>query len=211
MFNRFNVIRNAIFIIVLFNIRISTAQGIFTFSEININDIEKIENHFNSVQTESESYLIITESVYPYAGKFNLAQPIVYLRRDTSFISDLQVEYYYSMEDSIVRLILYNWDYLTEAKKQDAEKYKKLTSHDKLSLYKYKFDSVFAYLKNILGDNTGGNKEVVSIDYDKDKKSNYVKLIWDKENIHTELWRIWVSGKSSIENLRVRVKIYLHS
>lgn len=199
------------FIPVLLHIKISFSQNLFTFDEININDIEQIESKFNSVKSEPNGYMIITESFFPYAGKFNLEQPVVYLRRDSSFVSDLQVEYYYSKEDSIVRLITYTWDYLTETKKLDPEKFAKLTPNDKLNLYKAKFDSITDFLKSTLGTQTGGSEKVTSMEYEKYKKSNFSKLIWESENVHTELWRTWVSQDSTVENLRVRVKIYRNS
>jgi hypothetical protein len=211
MFKRFKIIKVLFFILVLLYIKISFSQSLFTFDAINISDIGQIESKFNSAKSESDGYMVITESFYPYAGKFNLEQPIVYLRRDSSFVSDLQVEYYYSKEDSIVRLILYTWDYLIEAKKQDYEKYAKLSSIDKLALYKAKFDTIAAYLKSTLGNQTEGSEKVTSMDYEKDKKSNFSRLIWESENVHTELWRIWVSQANAIENLRVRVKIYRNS
>jgi hypothetical protein len=72
-----------------------------------VQEIDKLES-FDSLKAITHEYTIgVSEDYFPGRTNFSLAQPIIYGKRDGTF--DFEKEYFYSNNDSIVRLIVYQW------------------------------------------------------------------------------------------------------
>lgn len=63
----------------------------------------------NGGQQKTYNYPIyVSKDYFPNSTNFNLANPIIFARRNNDF--DLNISYYFSANDSVIRLIEYSWD-----------------------------------------------------------------------------------------------------
>ena len=72
-----------------------------------LNTIDSIEKNNNGEKFEFSFSIKVSKDYFPGADKFNLANPFVYFRKHEIF--SLEMNYFYSIPDSIVRLISYSW------------------------------------------------------------------------------------------------------
>jgi hypothetical protein len=74
-----------------------------------LNDIASIEGSSGGIPIRKSYKISVAKDYFPNADKYDLADPILFIR-DTANIKTL-VSYYFTKEDSIVRLVSYSWDY----------------------------------------------------------------------------------------------------
>ena len=80
----------------------------FNLEKPSYDSVFKIEKS-NGGQIKTYSYSIsVSKDYFPNAANYHLANPLVFIRKNKDFY--LNVSYYYSLDDSIVRLIEYSWD-----------------------------------------------------------------------------------------------------
>jgi hypothetical protein len=101
-------------IIVLFLSACSSNRLIFkadrfsNFNNLTLSEAIKVEKKLKSKDITPSHLIEIGEGVYPNDNSFELATPKTYKRLDGKF--ELEVEYFYTSNDSSVKVILYQWD-----------------------------------------------------------------------------------------------------
>jgi hypothetical protein len=118
-------------------------------TQLTIIEATKYEKRLKSKDVTPNHHTSIGESIYPNERNFDLDTPKSYQRLDGDHFS-LGAEYYYNKADSIVKVILYEWNYHYS----DSPNYQRLT--DKQVDKKYKrFDKKFKYLSKRLTKELG--------------------------------------------------------
>jgi len=73
-----------------------------------LRSVDSIE-HANKGEEFNASFKIsVSGNYFPNADKFNLAGPRIFFRKGNSFT--IEMNYYYSIPDSIIRLVSYSWE-----------------------------------------------------------------------------------------------------
>jgi hypothetical protein len=80
----------------------------FTFQRPAISSIDSFEKQNNGIRVYAPYEIGIVDNYFPGANKFKYGQPLIYIR-DTSNLRTA-VEYFYSIPDSTIRLIHYEWN-----------------------------------------------------------------------------------------------------
>ena len=80
---------------------------IFEYKQPNFSDIQSIEKANNGIKYARNIDIRLSNSYFPEIEKYEFAQPIIY-HRDTANL-DTQISYFFTKNDSIVRLIEYSW------------------------------------------------------------------------------------------------------
>ncbi|MFZ1799165.1 MAG: hypothetical protein WAU24_04820 [Chitinophagaceae bacterium] len=80
----------------------------FTLNRPKIFSIDSIEKSKKGELFETSISITVSKDYFPNADKFNLANPLIYFRNGEIF--NLETNYYYSLPDSIIRLVSYSWD-----------------------------------------------------------------------------------------------------
>src|SRR5689334_20346600 len=80
----------------------------FTLNRPLIASIDSIEKAMQGERFISSISFRVGKDYFPNADQFNLANPFIYFRKWKQM--NLEMNYYYSVPDSIVRLVSYSWD-----------------------------------------------------------------------------------------------------
>lgn len=131
----------------------------FEFGRINVKKIKMIEGNIEGAQFYKPFSISLSEGYFPNNSDFDFAQPILF-DRDTLNLNT-SVSYFYTKNDSVVRLIEYSWN-------QDSDR-------------KFFIDSLYSFnrrhISDILKDN---GKEVL-----KDEGNWWQKkTIWENDSIY---------------------------
>lgn len=73
-----------------------------------LNSIDSIEKVEKGEKFEAPFTISVSKNYFPNADKFDLANPLIFFRKENPF--RLEMNYYYSVPDNVVRLISYSWD-----------------------------------------------------------------------------------------------------
>ena len=177
----------------------------FIFDKISIDSIISIEKSLDSYQKLEVYQTFLSEDYYPSKQKYDLAQPIVFIKGEKSFISDCEAEYFFNPNDSIVRVILYTWDYSIEENKTGYVK-GKYSEKERLNLYNDKFDSIFTQIIKII--DTPLHNEAPIIKMQKDNKVICNRIYeWSNKIYKITLSLLWVEQYKFYSNLRIRMAI----
>jgi len=88
---------------------ISLAQAKnFSLTRPAINEIVSIEKSNGGKLFETSIHFSVSKDYFPNADKFQLGNPFIYFREGRLF--NLELNYYYSLPDSIIRLVSYSWN-----------------------------------------------------------------------------------------------------
>ncbi len=130
-------------------------QNFNEFEKLRVNTVIKSERKKRSKDITPDHLIGIGEGIYPNKNNFILATPKTYeirerlrLRRET--------EYFYSVADSSVKVILYQWDYLT---KSQQDRFGKENFSKKFKTFQNKFDDLVTELIKELGEASEKNVE----------------------------------------------------
>ncbi|NML70399.1 hypothetical protein HHL23_11375 [Chryseobacterium sp. RP-3-3] len=78
------------------------------FEQIKFSDIKKIEKTNNGIQYTKPFNIGLSKEYFPDLDQYEFDQPLIF-RRDTANL-DTEVSYFFTKNDSIVRLIEYSWN-----------------------------------------------------------------------------------------------------
>ncbi|SFN13200.1 hypothetical protein SAMN05421594_1231 [Chryseobacterium oleae] len=78
------------------------------FKQIKFSDIRKVEKKNNGIEHTKPFNIGLSKNYFPDIEKYEFAQPIIF-RRDTANLNT-QISYFFTKNDSIVRLIEYSWN-----------------------------------------------------------------------------------------------------
>lgn len=134
-------------------------ENVDTYKSKSINEFTELELANGSSDITSCYNISIDDSLFPNANQYDLESPKAFYNVDESGYS-IKTEYFYSLKDSIVRAILYEWNwnsydnYFNREFSPEREESKKLYN---------KFEKITESLTNKLGEPT--NNKIVKKDY----------------------------------------------
>lgn len=200
--------RIAIFAFFLTYINLYSQKDFFNYNQIKIDKSINIENKHNSKEYIPTYTISVSEDYFPYAKSFNLTQPKIFNRPKNSSFIPVQVEYYYSLKDSIVRLILYSWDTKNTASHLRDFLEKENDQSKRFDTYNEEFDKIVNLITKDLGKPNPNQGQII-----KKQEVGYGewyerKVIWESKKITTEVLLIWTENKGVLGTYRIRTKIY---
>jgi hypothetical protein len=178
----------------------------FLFDQKKVKDITTIEESFKSRKRETRK-VTVSDDFFPGATKYDLEFPITFDRKDDEFNPFSVVQYYYTGNDSLVRLIVYDWD-KTQIITSFLDLQKELKNESKrLNEYNVKYDELLKNITEKLGRPISGDGKIKEI---KDGQSSYIerKSKWTRDNCTVELNMIFTTDNRTIGTFRIRTKIY---
>lgn len=179
----------------------------FLFDQLSIKQIPKIEKALRSKQLQVESQTFLSADYFPGADNPLISPyPLIFIRKDKSFepTPDVEVSYFFTENDSLTRLISYNW-----SPNKTGTDLANIQSHaDMLTEYTNKYDQVFDQLTNTLGEPTDHDLNIKKVE-----KKDYGQWLeksakWKKGNVTTELKMVFTQNKDKVGTQRIRVKIF---
>ncbi|WP_299444268.1 hypothetical protein [uncultured Aquimarina sp.] len=179
----------------------------FCFDQISINKSFQIEKKLNSKEYTPPFEMSVSDDYFPNADKFNLAQPKVFNRTKANSIP-IQVHYYYTKEDNVVRLITYDWDTKNSMESIDDLLKKENDQSGKFDDYNKKFDEISKIISKHLSKPEPNQGKII-----KKKEEGYGewlerKIVWQTEKCNTELIMIWTEGADEFGTYQITTKIY---
>lgn len=73
-----------------------------------LSSVDSIEKVAKGEKFDAPFMISVSKNYFPNADKFNLANPLIFFRKDNPF--QLEMNYYYSVPDNVIRLVSYSWD-----------------------------------------------------------------------------------------------------
>jgi hypothetical protein len=127
--------------------RLKHEENIITlFKELDIKSAIEWENKKDAKDITPDHLIEISEGIYPNNKRFDLATPKTFRSMGSQNLQ-LQTEYFYDVKDSLVRVILYQWDYL----KEDDKKFRAQQQERLFKIFQIKFDSLARQLTKEYG------------------------------------------------------------
>lgn len=118
------------------------------FNKLAIKEVIKVEEEKNSKDITPDHLIGIGEGIYPNRNKYILATPKTYeIKERPNF--KLETEYFYAVDDSLVKVILYQWDYL---QKNNSDFFEKENYTKKFKAFQTKFDTMTLQLTKEFGE-----------------------------------------------------------
>jgi hypothetical protein len=157
--------------------------------KLNLNQLINSENEIGSKERNSNNTFGIGNDYYPNDFKYELSNPRVFEINQKEL--GLETNYFYSKKDSLVKVILYQWN----KKYLNFEGYEKDTLRELKITEKENYQNKFENLKECLTEKLGKATEI-DIEKRKDTSYNYSdNYRWIKQDLNAYL-SFKVSGES---------------
>ena len=125
------------------------------FDKLGIKTVIKLERQKHSDDITPDHLIGIGEGIYPNKNNYVLAKPKTYeIKERPNF--KLETEYFYSVNDSLVKVILYQWDYL---QKNKSDFFEEENNIKKFKAFQTKFDNLTSQLGQEFGEPISKNIE----------------------------------------------------
>jgi hypothetical protein len=125
------------------------------FGKLDIKTAIQLERKKHSKDITPDHLIGIGEGIYPNKNKYILATPKTFeIKEKPNF--KLETEYFYSVNDSSVKVILYQWDYL---EKSNIDFYEKENHTKKFKAFHTKFNNLTSKLIKEFGEPISKNIE----------------------------------------------------
>lgn len=200
---RNNLVLSIMFVFLLISCtgKVKIEEELFLQKGSNVSFFEENEKLISSINEERKNGKLI--KIVPDASTLNLDNSLVSLRKKIVNLP-LKTRYYYHPEDSIVDVVIYEWNKAFEAKDftELEEIQKKNTKFHKL--YVEKFNLISAYLSSIYGDPSEGDGQIREEEFINGFSRWYSIYKWKVEADVYELELSLIPNSS----YRVRLKVY---
>jgi hypothetical protein len=113
------------------------------FEKLKINTVEKFERRNKSKDITPTHFIGIGNGIYPNKNQYKLETPRTFKRLEKPSFQ-VEIEYFYRLPDSSVKVILYQWDYLPSKENQ-------LDTSKKFSRFQTRFNQLNDSLTKELG------------------------------------------------------------
>jgi len=117
-----------------------------------INAVLEFERSLNEDHEIIERNVGISKSTFPYIDEYELANPIIVLRPSKNDLP-IYTEYFFSLPDSTLRFVSYDWEIDRYGNYNDKQKIWKREAN-KLGQYNEKYEDIKTYLIDKLGQPT---------------------------------------------------------
>ena len=125
------------------------------FDKLNIKTVIKLERQKHSKDITPDHLIGIGEGIYPNKNNYVLATPKTYeIKERPNF--KLETEYFYSVNDSLVKVILCQWDYL---QKNKSGFFEEENNTKMFKAFQTKFDNLTSQLSQEFGEPISKNIE----------------------------------------------------
>lgn len=180
-------------------------QDYFLFDQTKVGDTEKIERSFKSKKLGTRR-IFVSEQFFPYADKYVVGFPIAYQRTGDSLINNYSVEYFFTASDSMIRLIVYDWDETRTTNQLEERKKIMKIERQRLKEYNNKYDQLLENISKNLGTPTTNENLKETITDNSAYKERTTK--WKNGTITVEQSLIFTTSDNELGTFRIRVKIY---
>ena len=167
-----------VFAISILNFLISYSQEKnFLLNRPLLSAVDSIEKVYKGEEFKPTFTISVSKDYFPNADKFDLATPLIFFRQGNTFSTEMN--YYFSLPDSTIRLISYSWD-------------------GNLKLYD-ELNALFETNADYFSEYFGHSGEIKNETHDTWAQKS---LTWENDIVH--VYQFMVSGKNTN---RVRVLI----
>jgi len=173
-------------------------NNITEFGNLDIKTAIKYEKKRHSRDITPDHLIGIGEGIYPNKNKYVLATPKTYEIKDGRNFK-LETEYFYSINDSLVKVILYQWDYL---QKNNSSFFENENFSKMFKVFQEKFDDLTAQLTKQFGEPVTKN-----IEQDKNKDDTFRDDI-EWKNLNGLNAYLFMFGNNSNGYRQIRLAIY---
>ncbi|MBX2923755.1 MAG: hypothetical protein KF746_16245 [Chitinophagaceae bacterium] len=119
-----------------------------TFDTLDVKTVIKLEKQKRSKDITPDHLIEIGEGIYPNKSKYILATPKTYeIKEKPNF--KVETEYFYGVNDGLVKVILCQWDYL---QKNNSNSFKKENYTKKSKTFQTKFETLTSQLTKEFGE-----------------------------------------------------------
>jgi hypothetical protein len=125
------------------------------FVKLDIKTIIQLERQKKSKDITPDHLIGIGESIYPNKNKYILATPKTFETKEKPNFK-LETEYFYAVNDSLVKVILYQWDYL---QKTNTDFFEEENYTKKFKAFQTKFNNLTSKLTKEFGEPISKNIE----------------------------------------------------
>lgn len=185
-------------------------QEPFEFNKITREAAIKIEEGLGSKPLQINSKVYIPQDFFPDVAKYELEQPLVFVREDKSFLYNLEVQYFFSSTDDTIRLKVYSWGSRGFSNQESS-----VSGQQAVDAFSKKYDELLSTLIDKLGSPSEGDGKPV------ERKKGAVewterKAKWASEKYNSELTMTCTTtpeaeiskGVKSVPTFRIRLKVY---
>ena len=160
------------------------------------------ENSLGEKIEHLEIKISLSKSIYPLVDKYKIAQPIIVQRKQTGFLP-LNVEYFYSEPDSIIRYVSYDWEKEMYVNFMEKQKTWKVESK-KLKEYNAEYEKIKATLIEELGQPTTQDKEPQKTKSTSERGDYLTRnTVWETDDYYSNLNLIF-------ESMTYRIRCYYY-
>lgn len=125
------------------------------FDKLDIKKAIKLESQKHSKDITPDHLIEIGEDIYPNRNQYILATPKTYeIQEKPNF--KFNTEYFYSVNDSLVKVILYQWDYVQI---RNINSFQEANPTKKVKTFQTKFDMLTSKLTKEFGEAISKNIE----------------------------------------------------
>jgi len=119
------------------------------FEQKNVNEVIRLEKEIDNQYEIISQNVILSEQIFPLLKDYNIGKPLL-IKRTAEFLP-IYINYFYSMNDSLVRFINYDWE---RGKYDNFRDKQKIWGEEKGKLegYNLKYEALKLILKEALGD-----------------------------------------------------------
>ncbi|MFN4316183.1 MAG: hypothetical protein ACK4E0_17985 [Chitinophagaceae bacterium] len=187
-------------VVCIFNLTNAFSQEQLWLKQTKVSEAIAFEKEINANPQFLSQNVSLSKSFYPLADKYPVANPIIVQREPLGYLP-LYVEYFYTPQDSIIRLISFDWEKDLYGNFFDKQKIWKEEAK-KFGAYNKEYERIKSMLVVQLGapsETDSDAKEVSS------ENGNYFtrNTIWETEDLYANLNMIFASM-----TYRVRLTVY---
>lgn len=189
-----------IILFVVFNLTAAFGQEKIWTKQTKIADVIAFERKIDSNAKFVLENIIITKAYYPLADKYVVGQPVIVQREPINYLP-VNAEYFFTPSDSILRLVVYDWEKGSFDSFSDKQKIFRKESK-KFNNYNEEYERIRNVLVTQLGIPTSTD---TTAKIGSSFRGEYYtrKTIWESEKISAELKMVFESM-----TYRIRLKFY---
>ncbi len=182
---------------------VNTDEEKILTAQTSVDSVIEFEKSINSNVKFKALSISLSQDYYPLYDKYKTGHKPITVEREPVGYLPLHVDYFYTENDKIVRLISYNWE-----KEAFSDFNKKLElfrgESSKRSNYEQEYKRLFKLVVTKLGSPKISDNESKIVKSNSDR-GDYVtqNTVWDNENFHAELNLIFESM-----TYRIRMTLY---
>ena len=184
----------------VFSLTTAFGQEKIWTKQTKISEAIAFENGINPNAKFFSKNISLSKDYYPLADKYKVTNPVIVQREPVEYLP-IHAEYFYTPEDSILRLASYEWEKGYSDNFFDKQKMWKDESK-KFDIYNSEYERIRKTLLSQLGTptSTDAKAKIVSSDRGKYFTQN---TLWKTEDVYAELKMIFESM-----TYRIRLTIY---